>query len=171
MKSPDMSNQQSFDPMQADPKAFRAALGQFGTGVTIVTCLSEAGPMGITANSFASLSLDPPLVTWAPARSSKRHDAFARAKHFAIHVLKASQAPLCARFAKDGLDFDGLDWIAGTAGTPLIENCLSRFECTRVALHEGGDHSLIIGQVEQVTTQAGTPLLFHGGRYGGFEAF
>lgn len=164
-----MSNQQSFDPAQAGQQTFRTALGRFGTGVTIVTCLSETGPMGITANSFASLSLDPPLITWAPARSSKRHDAFVTAKHFAIHVLKASQAPLCARFAKDGRDFDGLDWQAGKAGTPLIENCLSRFECQSVTIHEGGDHSLIIGKVEQVTTEAGAPLMFQGGRYGGFE--
>ena len=87
-------------------KAFRDALGRFATGVTVVTTDSEIGPLGITANSFASVSLDPPLVLWSPAKSSRRYEAFAEAKDFAIHVIGAEQAEISARFSRDGTAFE-----------------------------------------------------------------
>lgn len=157
-----------FTPGPENARAFRDALGRFATGVTVVTCHSEHGPLGITANSFASLSLDPPLVLWSPARASRRFDAFASARHYAIHILSTRQHDLCQRFAKEGHDFDGLVWNAGANDVPLFDDCLARFECTRHAVHEGGDHAIIVGRVTSVSMTDGNPLLFSGGRYGGF---
>jgi flavin reductase (DIM6/NTAB) family NADH-FMN oxidoreductase RutF len=157
----------SFDPAEADSRAFRDALGRFTTGVTVITCGTPTGPLGITANSFASLSLTPPLVLWSPAKSSSRYPFFMAADHFAIHVLGREQEELCRAFARSGDAFDGLDWAMSEDGAPLIDGCLSRFECKLAATHDGGDHSILVGRVTRVTTRAGAPLLFHGGQYGG----
>jgi flavin reductase (DIM6/NTAB) family NADH-FMN oxidoreductase RutF len=159
---------QSFDPSHADHRAFRDALGRYGTGVTIITCATPTGPLGIAANSFASVSLDPPLVLWSPAKSSSRYPFFMAAEHFAVHVLEAGQAAMCQAFARSGDAFDACDWHQSGRGVPLIDGCLSRFECRQVAAHDGGDHSIVVAHVDQVTTRDGAPLLFHAGRYGGF---
>ena len=159
----------SFKPGPDTARAFRDALGRFATGVTVVTCDSPLGPLGITANSFASLSLDPPLVLWSPARASRRFQAFAEADHYAIHILSNAQQDLCRHFASQGHDFGGLDWSANDKNVPLFENCLARFECTRHAIHEGGDHAIIVGLVTSAEVGKGEPLLFAGGRYGGFD--
>jgi flavin reductase (DIM6/NTAB) family NADH-FMN oxidoreductase RutF len=158
----------SFDPSLENSRDFRNALGRFGTGVTVVTCPTSTGPLGITANSFASVSLDPPLVLWSPAKSSARYPFFMAAEHFAIHVVAAEQAAMCQRFARDGNAFDSCDWELGAHDVPLLNGCLSRFECTKVAEHDGGDHSIVIARVTRVTTREGDPLLFYSGRYGGF---
>ena len=158
----------SFEPAQDNRRAFRDALGRFGTGVTIITCDAGDGPLGITANSFASVSLDPPLVLWSPAKSSSRYPFFMAADHFAIHVVGADQVSLCTAFARNGNAFEGSDWESGDHNVPLLNGCLSRFECTKVAEHDGGDHSIVVARVRRVTTQDGDPLLFFGGRYGGF---
>ena len=158
----------SFDPASGDPRAFRDALGRFGTGVTIVTCPTPTGPMGITANSFASVSLDPPLVLWSPAKSSSRYPFFMAAPHFAIHVMGAEQHAVCSGFARGGDAFGGCDWEESAQNVPLLNGCLSRFECTTEAVHDAGDHSIIVARVTRVTTRDGSPLLFFAGRYGGF---
>ncbi|MFP7571856.1 flavin reductase family protein [Marivita sp. S2033] len=158
----------SFDPALDDGVDFRNALGQFGTGVTVVTCQTATGPIGITANSFASVSLDPPLVLWAPAKSSERYPFFMAADHFAIHVIGADQANMCKAFARDGNAFDHFDWSIGANDVPLINGCLSRFECTKTAEHDGGDHSIVVARVRRVTTNKGAPLIFFGGQFGGF---
>lgn len=160
----------SFDPALDNSRAFRDALGRFGTGVTVITCNTPTGPMGITANSFASLSLDPPLVLWSPAKTSSRYPFFMAAEQFAIHVVGADQVDVCNGFARSGDAFGDLTWHRGGGNVPLIDGCLSRFECTKTATHDGGDHTIIIGQVTRVTTQKGTPLMFFGGAYGGFQA-
>lgn len=160
---------QSFNPAEDNSRAFRDALGRFGTGVTVITCDTPTGPLGITANSFASLSLDPPLVLWSPAKSSSRYPFFMAANRFAIHVMGADQMAVCNGFARSGDAFTGLDWHRGAGNVPLIDGCLSRFECTKVAEHDGGDHTVVIGRVDQVTSQSGAPLMFFGGSYGGFE--
>ena len=160
----------SFDPAEADPRAFRDALGRFATGVTVVTCDTSDGPMGITANSFASVSLDPPLVLWSPAKSSSRYPFFMAAKHFAIHVMGEDQASVSSGFARSGAAFDALDWTRSDKGVPLINGCLSRFECETTACHDGGDHSIIVARVAQVTTRPGEPLMFFSGQYGSFAA-
>lgn len=158
----------SFKPGADTARAFRDALGRFATGVTVITCDSAQGPLGITANSFASVSLDPPLVLWSPAKASKRFDAFTTAKHFAIHIMSDAQSDICSGFAKDGSAFSGYDWHACDKGVPLISHCLSRFECTLDAVHDAGDHAIVLGRVTRVSTQSGKPLMFYSGKFGGF---
>lgn len=159
----------SFKPGPDTVRLFRDALGRFATGVTVVTCPSDLGPLGITANSFASLSLSPPLVLWSPARASRRFQAFIDAPHYAIHVLSKAQHDLCDRFATQGHDFSGLDWTENAQSVPLFPNCLARFECRRHATHDGGDHAIVVGHVDAAEIGKGEPLLFAGGRYGGFH--
>ena len=155
-------------PSQMTERDFRDALGRYATGVTVVTTQTSLGPLGITANSFASVSLDPPLVLWSPARASRRFDAFAAASHYCIHVLGAEQMDLCNRFSTDGLDFDGLDWSENAQGAPILPECLARFECERTAAHDGGDHLIVVGRVLAFAHRLGAPLVFSGGAYGGF---
>jgi len=158
----------AFTPNLETAREFRDALGCFATGVTIVTCAAEDGPLAIAANSFSSLSLDPALVLWSPAKTSRRFPPFNAAKHYAIHVLTANQATLCQTFARDGTAFDDVAWTPGPTGVPLIEGCLARFECTRHAIHDGGDHVIIVGEVTQAEINEGTPLVFSKGSYGRF---
>ncbi len=158
----------SFTPSKETEREFRDALGRFATGVTVVTCATDRGPLGITANSFASVSLDPPLVLWSPARASRRFGAFEAAERYAIHILGDNQIDLCRRFSRDGFDFDELDWKSGPNGVPLIGGCLARFDCVRVAAHEGGDHLIVVGRVLEAEHREGAPLLFSSGRYGRF---
>ncbi|SLN20324.1 flavin reductase family protein [Roseisalinus antarcticus] len=153
-----------FDPIE-HPRDFRAALGRFATGVTVITATAHPGPVGITANSFASVSLDPPLVLWSPAKSSSRFDLFAGAEHYAIHVLDSHQREICDGFTRAKDAFDALDWAPGAQGVPLIEGCLARFECRREAVHDAGDHAIIVGRVTRAAFRDGTPLLFQGGRF------
>ncbi|MCE6953298.1 flavin reductase family protein [Cereibacter sphaeroides] len=163
-----MTQEAVFAP-DADARAFRDALGRFATGVTVVTILAESGPMGMTANSFASVSLDPPLVLWSPARASSRFDLFAGAEHFAIHVLAAEQAELAGRFTRGGGGFDGLSYRSGHEGVPLLPLPLARFDCRRAAIHDGGDHAIVVGRVLRASMRPGEPLLFSQGRFGRFH--
>ena len=149
---------------------FRGALGRFATGVTVVTCQSDLGPLGMTANSFASVSLDPPLVLWSPAKSSSRHDAFLKAQNFCIHVLGQEQRELCMKFVKDGLDFSDLSVTNCPNGAPLISGCLAHFECRLSAAHDAGDHTIIVGHVEAAAARDGEPLVFSSGGFGRFNA-
>lgn len=158
-----------FDPT-GEPMAFRHALGTFATGVTIITCDSVEGPVGITANSFASVSLDPPLVLWSPAKTSSRFNLFRDAAHFAIHILSEDQRDAAAGFTRSKSAFDGLDWTRGANGVPLLTGALAVFECALQATHDAGDHLIIIGQVTQARTRPGTPLVFQGGRYRALHA-
>lgn len=169
----DPQEPETFVPAEGNERRFRDALGAFATGVTVVTAPGLNGPglngaLGITANSFSSLSLDPPLVLWSPARASRRFQAFAEAEHFAIHVLAADQHPLCRHFSRQGHDFD-LPLIALNAqGVPVLPGCLAVFECAREAVHAGGDHAIIVGRVLAARHRPGAPLVFSGGAFGGF---
>jgi flavin reductase (DIM6/NTAB) family NADH-FMN oxidoreductase RutF len=155
-----------FDPAD-HPRLFRAALGAFATGVTVVTTRGPDGPVGMTANSFASVSLDPPLVLWSPARASGRFALFAQAARFAVHVLAADQRPVADGFATSWTGPAGLDWDSDALGLPLFGGALARFQCDTVARHDGGDHLVIIGRVTAVDHAAtGQPLVFQGGRWG-----
>lgn len=155
-------------PAPATQRALRDAFGRFATGVTVVTAAGPEGPIGITANSFASVSLDPPLLLWAPSRASRRFPALAAAADFAVHVLGADQSDLCRRFAAAGDDWAGLDHAFSDRGVPLLAGPLARFECTTEAQHPAGDHMVIIGRILRFNQRPGAPLLFAGGRYGGF---
>lgn len=159
----------SFIPGPQTMRAFRDALGRFATGVTVVTTQTPNGPLGITANSFSSVSLDPPLVLWSPAKASRRFQPFVEAEHFAIHVLASHQSDICGGFVSEGNAFEPLEWAHSDRGTPLIEGCLARFECARHAVHDAGDHAIVIGRVLGATFGEGDPLLFVSGRYGRFE--
>ena len=154
-----------------DPTTLRGAFGRFATGLTVVTAASEDGPVGITANSFSSVSLDPPLVLWSIARSSRRFDAFARAPFQAIHILSADQMDLCRRFFRDGRDFSGLGTRPGVGDVPLIDGALARLECEIVRRLDCGDHLILIGEVRAMDTADGEPLVFAAGRYGTVAAF
>jgi len=119
----------TFKPDRTNTRALRDAFGRFASGVTIVTASSKDGPVGITASSFSSLSLDPPLVLWSPDAGSYRFPYFEAATHFAIHVLGAEQIALCEGFAKSPFAFDDADLAFNAEGVPLINGCLARFEC------------------------------------------
>jgi len=160
----------SFVPDPARTTDLRRALGQFGTGVALITAQTDAGPLGMTANSFSSVSLDPPLVLWSAARNSKRHDAFAGAAAFCIHVLSAEQMDVATHFAGQGHDFSPYDWGDGPNGAPTLHGCLATFHCAAYAVHGAGDHSIILGQITSAAIQPDERdgLLFKRGRFGRF---
>ncbi|MEL7344462.1 MAG: flavin reductase family protein [Pseudomonadota bacterium] len=157
-----------FVPGPDTGRLFRDALGRFATGVTLISTKGPDGPIGIVANSFASVSLDPPLVLWSPAKSSRRFGIFEKAQHYAIHVLSDAQKAWCGQISKDGSDFDGIDWSEGDHGVPLIHGTLARFECSLDAAHDAGDHVILVGRVTTAQLGAGAPLLFANGSYGAF---
>lgn len=148
-----------------DISIYKEALSQFATGVTIVTCGSEHGPVGITVNSFTSVSLNPPLVLWSAAKDSKRHDYFANSNHFAIHVLKKQQIDLCSAFVKPTQGFEEIDWQYNSHGVPILNDCLALFECSFYSKHEGGDHTIFLGHVDGFSIDKGEPLIFLQGKY------
>lgn len=147
-----------------DPHLLRNAFGRFATGVTVVTTGTVDGPMAITANSFSSVSLDPPLVLWSIGRHSRRFDAFAGSSHYAVHVLAEHQADLCWRFSKSGSDFGDLDLSWNEHGVPLLPQALARFECSVADRFAAGDHMILLGRVLDLETRDGAPLLFAGGK-------
>ncbi|MBK6615742.1 flavin reductase [Ottowia sp.] len=158
-----MSNSTTIDSRQ-----FRAALGSFTTGVTVVTTRSVAGEdVGLTANSFNSVSLDPPMVLWSLDRRSSTAAAFMAAEHFAVHILAADQEQVSNQFAARGVDrFAGLAVERGHGDVPLIAGCSARFECRTSYRHDGGDHVIFVGEVVAFDSFGRAPLVFHGGNYG-----
>lgn len=155
--------------LASDKHAFRTALGRFVTGVTIVTTRDQDGKaIGLTANSFNSVSLDPPMVLWSLALGSPNIAAFRHSRAWAVHILSADQEDLSNRFATRGIDkFDGLDIQDGPEGAPLIPGCAARFGCRSAFEYEGGDHAIFVGEVLDLSDSGLQPLVFHDGRYGG----
>ena len=150
-----------------DIREFRNALGAFATGVTIVTTRDEKGTdIGLTANSFNSVSLDPPMVLWSLDKKSLNLKAFSEAKNFAVHILSETQQDLSDRFARRGEDkFADLEISRGADGIPLLDDCAARFECSAAFQYEGGDHEIFVGQVENFENFDKPPLAFLGGKY------
>lgn len=149
-------------------RSFRDALGMFATGVTIVTARGADGqPVGLTANSFNSVSLTPPLVLWSLSHQAASMPAFSAGSHYAIHVLAADQRDLAERFAMRGLDrWAGLDFETGAGGAPLLAGAAAVFECANRSRYQEGDHVIFVGEVERCWHRAeAAPLLFHGGRF------
>lgn len=132
-----------------DPRQFRNALGAFTTGVTVVTTRDAQGQdIGLTANSFSSVSLEPPMVLWSLAKNANSLVAFMDSEHFAVHILSTKQQPMSDRFAKRGTDkFGGLDIARGYGEVPLLNECAARFECRMAYRYEGGDHMIFVGEV------------------------
>jgi flavin reductase (DIM6/NTAB) family NADH-FMN oxidoreductase RutF len=159
---------ETLTPGPDQARAFRTALGRYATGVTVVTAQAASGPVGMTANSFTAVSLDPPLVLWCPARRSARFAALTGAAHFAIHVLAHDQLDLGLHFARTGDDFSPFATERTPEGAPALGGVLARFDCTAHAHHEGGDHAILVGRVIRATFRDGAPLLFWGGLYGDF---
>jgi flavin reductase (DIM6/NTAB) family NADH-FMN oxidoreductase RutF len=153
------------DPLS--PRALRTALGRFATGVTVITCVDASGErIGLTANSFNALSLDPPLVLWSLRRASPSLAAFEQASHFTVNVLAESQADLSRRFASAVPDkFAEGTWTPGLGGAPVLAGAAAVFECERQAAHDGGDHRLFVGRVLRLADLAVAPLVFHSGHY------
>jgi flavin reductase (DIM6/NTAB) family NADH-FMN oxidoreductase RutF len=160
-------------PRKAQPPSFsapefRAALGMFATGVTIVTARAADGKIiGLTANSFNSVSLTPPLVLWSLSRAAASMAVFSAGSHYAINVLASDQKELAERFASRGADrWAGVTFDTGTGGAPLLHGAAASFECFNRSRYEEGDHVIFVGEVERCTRRDGaSPLLFHGGRY------
>ena len=150
-----------------DPRALRRALGNFATGITVVTaCTPDGEKVGMTANSFNSVSLDPPLILWSIDKRAHSLPAFEAASHFAVNILAADQLELSNHFARPQPDkFAGITHQAGLGGAPLLEGCAARFQCARQQLVEGGDHWILIGRVLAFDDFGRAPLLYHQGAY------
>lgn len=150
-----------------DPREFRKALGTFATGVTIITTRAADGtPIGLTCNSFNSVSLNPPLVLWSLENASLSLPAFRDAPHWAVHVLASDQEELSGRFARRGASkFTGLAIEQGVGDIPLLTGCSARFQCRNAFQYDGGDHIIFVGEVQRFDRSDAAPLVFHGGRY------
>ncbi|MFE4955678.1 flavin reductase family protein [Streptomyces sp. NPDC056653] len=158
--------------LPVDPAEFRRVLGHFATGVTVVTAHDPDGPAGFACQSFASLSLDPPLVTFMVARTSTTWPRIARAGAFCVNILGAEQGALCRGFAVSGADkFAGVRYGAAPAtGSPLLASVPAWVDCRIQAVHTGGDHLIVVGRVEALGAADGVgPLLFHRGTFGRFS--
>ena len=152
---------------QTNKKELRQALGQYMTGVTIVTTIGDdAEPRGVTANSFSSVSLEPPLILWSLAKKASSGLAFRNSEYFCVHVLTASQQALAERFACTGVDkFDGLEWSRGLGSVPLLSEFVVQFQCRTVNQHSVGDHIVFFGEVLEFENTGKRPLVFHGGQF------
>jgi len=150
-----------------DPAEFRRALGAFATGVTVVTTRSADGAaVGLTANSFNSVSLNPPLVLWSLAKNALSLPAFLAAQHWVVHILAGDQEAVSKRFASRGSDkFSGIEVDAGIGGMPLLRGCAARFQCRTAFTYEGGDHMIFVGEVLEFDRSQAAPLVFHAGQY------
>lgn len=151
-----------------EPKALRAAMACFATGVTIVTTLDNNGhPVGLTVNSFNSVSLEPALVLWSLARSSESLPVFAANAAFAVNVLAADQQALCQTFASRTTDrFAGVDWTPGLYGVPVLSGSVASFECVTAQRIPGGDHEIFLGHVHRVSSSDTPALVYHQGQFG-----
>jgi len=163
-------------PVHDDPEAqaaarrYRDVLGTFASGITVVTTTSNGDPVGMTCQSFSSVSLEPPLVMFVPAKTSRAWPLIQRSGRFAVNVLAADQEHVSAQMASKGADkFAGIDWHpAAVTGSPVIAGTLAHLDCTIHAVHEAGDHYVVIGRVQHLETSSDDvqePLLYFRGRY------
>jgi flavin reductase (DIM6/NTAB) family NADH-FMN oxidoreductase RutF len=162
-----MSAEVAFDgDPTAEPEAFRRCLGQFATGVTVVTANIRGELVGLTVNSFASVSLSPPLILWSINVSSSSYAKFSVADSFIINVLADDQIALSRHFGRSGGDkFSGVAWSEGLNGAPILDGVAAFFECSRESEHRGGDHLILVGRVQRAVQFDRSTLLFAQGRY------
>lgn len=157
--------------MTFDPRTFRTTLGQFCTGITIVTTLDGDDPVGFACQSFAALSLEPPLVLFCPTKGSRSWAAIEKSGRFAVNVLSENQQDTCARFGSREPDkFAGVQWSPSELGSPILAESLAHVDCTVETVHDGGDHFIVVGRVHSLGEVKGErPLLFYRGQYSGIE--
>jgi flavin reductase (DIM6/NTAB) family NADH-FMN oxidoreductase RutF len=168
----DPANEFASDNSAIDPRDFRNALGTYATGVAIVTAMAADGkPYGVTCNSFASVSLNPPLVLWSLGTFSQGLAIFQNASHFTVNVLGTSQEALASQFAKSAIDkFTSVNWTPGLGNAPVIAGSVANFQCRAVNRYYGGDHVIFLGAVEAYSYNRNEPLLFARGGFGRFVA-
>ena len=156
-----------------DPHAFRQVLGQFCTGITIITTMHDGEPNGFACQSFAALSLDPPLVLFCPTKMSRSWQAIEASGRFCVNVLTEAQREVCARFGSREPDkFAGVAWHESPLGSPVLDGSLAHIDCTVASVHDGGDHFVVFGAVQslsEVPSVKPRPLLFYRGEYTGIE--
>lgn len=152
--------------MSFDSMAFRRALGQFATGVTVVSLATEDGVHGMTANSFTSVSLDPPLILVCVGKSNKTHSLIQEQERFAVNILAEDQVDVSNWYAGRRDNEVSPDWNLDIAGSPVLMGAVAWLDCRLAFAYDGGDHTIYVGQVDQFDVQGGSPLLFHQGRYG-----
>jgi 3-hydroxy-9,10-secoandrosta-1,3,5(10)-triene-9,17-dione monooxygenase reductase component len=156
----------SDDAPTIDAAHYRAVLGHFATGVTIVTAMDGDEPTGMAANSFSSVSLDPPLVLFCAAKSSTTWPRMQPARHFCVNILANDQEEVCRLFATKGADrFKGVGWWAGESGAPVLHDALAWIDCVVEAEHDAGDHVIVVGRCLAMDSRDGEPLLFYRGGY------
>ncbi|HLX17283.1 MAG TPA: flavin reductase family protein [Bradyrhizobium sp.] len=170
LTEPDPANELASGSSAIDPRDFRNALGTYATGVTVITAMGTDGkPYGLTCNSFASVSLNPPLVLWSLGLYSQGLPVFQNASHFAVNVLGASQQALATKFANASVDkFAGIAWTPGLGNAPLLADSVAYFQCRAANRYYGGDHVIFLGAVEAYAYNRQEPLLFVRGGYGRF---
>jgi flavin reductase (DIM6/NTAB) family NADH-FMN oxidoreductase RutF len=153
--------------MPIERNELRRVMGHFATGVTIITTVSKDGePFGLTANSFTSVSLDPPLVLICVDKKAESWPHFEQSRVFTVNILNNQQEALSRKFAVSGGDkFQGVAYHTGANGVPILDGALAYLECKLYAVHDGGDHTLYLGEIEQAETVEGKPLLFYRGGY------
>jgi len=156
-----------------DPRNFRQVLGQFCTGITVITTTVDGAPIGFACQSFAALSLEPPLVLFCPTKVSRSWQAIEATGTFCVNVLAERQRDTCIRFGSREPDkFAGVDWHPSPLGSPILDGSLAHIDCTVHTVHDGGDHFVVIGRVRSLsesTTVVPPPLLFYRGEYTGIE--
>ena len=164
-----MNALKTMDNVQIDPIKFRRALGNFATGVTIMTAQNAEGEkVGVTANSFNSVSLDPALILWSIDKNSSSFHVFEQATHFAVNILSGSQIELSNKFSRRNIDkYEGTSYREGAGTAPILDNCSAVFECERHQILEGGDHWIIVGKVVNFHDEGRSPLVYHQGAYSG----
>lgn len=164
--SEDQADREGFDPAR-----FREVLGHFASGVTVVTAIEGGMPLGFTCQAFTSLSLEPPLIALAPAKTSTSWPRMVGAGSFCVNVLGEHQEAICRTFAVSGGEkFRDVDWHLGAAGTPIIDGVLAWVECSLELVHDAGDHELVIGRVLDLGLDKGAPLIFYRGMFHGLRA-
>lgn len=161
---------QSISTLTAEEtRQYRNALGKFSTGVAIVTANTSDGPIGITINSFASVSMSPALVLWSVAKHAGRYEVFKDAAEFSIQVLAEDQYQEAMHFAKNANEFDAKNWHLQEGKPPKSKCALASFECEREVTYDGGDHTIVVGRVKRYSQRAGNPLVFSAGEFGTFQ--
>lgn len=158
--------QEIWSSEKGSSRDLRHAFGRFATGVTVITIDSPDGPYGMTVNSFSSVSLEPALVLWSVDKGSARCLYFREASQFTVNILGVEQTATALGFARDPFAFEGIGWHMSERGLPVLDHCAATLECRREAIHPGGDHFIIVGQVLKACVAEREPLLFHKGDFG-----